>query len=128
MRVEYYQAKDVKKMVNKILTSVNLHHIDPNKVLCYSSKGSKAKRTLARIHALPRIWQNAFNLSPHYLIEVISERFAKLNDDEKIKTLIHELLHIPVSFGGGFRYHGQYVNRLRVEEVFKMFKTHAKNN
>ena len=67
--------------------------------------------------------QIALGTKPHYVIEGISERYDKLSEAEKTKVIIHELMHIPKSFGGGFRYH-DHVNRKNVEE---MYKRYAKN-
>jgi len=38
---------------------------------------------------------------------------------DKEKTLIHELMHIPGGFSGGFRPHQGYVERKNVEAVYK---------
>jgi len=122
MVVKYYPAKDVEETIEEIIIDLNMSHIRVKNVKCCRSTGSKAKRTLARIHALPRVWQETLNLQPHYVIEVLSERFDKLDEAEKLKTLIHELLHIPASFGGGFRHHGKLVNRKKVEELYKQMK------
>ena len=54
-------------------------------------------------------------------IEVVSERFDGLNKEEQIKVLIHELMHIPHSFGGGFRTHKPYVTRKKVEGMYRRF-------
>ena len=55
------------------------------------------------------------------MIEIITEKFEKLPEEEKTKTLIHELLHIPKSFGGGFRHHKPYVNRKIVERAYQEY-------
>jgi len=65
--------------------------------------------------------QLALNQKPHYVIEVISEKFDKLSKEEQTKTLIHELMHIPHSFGGGFRAHKPYVTWKKVERMYKQF-------
>ena len=57
-----------------------------------------------------------------YTIEVVSEIFDKMSDEEKEKTLIHELMHIPGGFSGGFRPHKGYVERRYVEEVYNKLK------
>lgn len=117
LRLEYVEASDVKQLVNEIVDSLNLFHIVPQFVYCYRSKGSKSKRTVARIHGLGMIWQEALVRPPAYIIEVISERYDRLKDVEKEKTIIHELLHIPKGFSGGFRPHKGYINRKRIENL-----------
>jgi predicted metallopeptidase len=117
--LEYLEAPDVKRLTNEIVDSLGLFHVVPQFVYCYRSKGSKSKRTVARIHGLGKIWQETLRKPPTYVIEVISERYDKLSDEEKEKTLIHELLHIPKGFSGGFRPHKGYVNRKRVEKLHK---------
>jgi predicted metallopeptidase len=77
---------------------------------------------IARIHSLPRIWQQALSEPAYYAIEVLAEQYDSLSLDEKEKTLIHELLHIPNSFGGGFRHHKNWVTRRRVEMLHKALK------
>jgi predicted metallopeptidase len=42
-----------------------------------------------------------------------------MSTEEKEKTLIHELLHIPGGFSGGFRPHKGYVERKTVEMLYK---------
>jgi len=119
LTLEYLEAPDVKRLANEIVDSLGLFHVVPQFVYCYRSKGSKSEHTVARIHGLGRIWQEALRKPPTYVIEVISERYNKLSDEEKEKTLIHELLHIPKGFSGGFRPHKGYVNRKRVERLHK---------
>jgi predicted metallopeptidase len=122
MPIKYFEASDVKKRVDEIASSLNLFHITPQFVFCVRSKGSKSTRTIARIHGLGKIWQETLNLPPSYIIEVIAERFDKLSEEEKEKTLIHELLHIPHGFAGGFRPHKGYVSREKVEQLYRKLK------
>ncbi len=120
--INYREDPEIKANVLSIIKKLNMSHIDPKRVICIRSRGTKSKRVVARCHVLPRIMQEALKIKPHYVIEVISERFDKLSEEEKIKTLIHELLHIPKSFGGGFRHH-DYVNRKTVEKLYRKYKT-----
>ncbi|MGQ9744232.1 MAG: putative metallopeptidase [Candidatus Bathycorpusculaceae bacterium] len=122
MRIKYFRAPDVKERVNEIADKLDFFNVVPQFVYCVRSKGSKSRRTVARIHGLGRIWQEALNLPPYYIIEVISERFDKLSEAEKDKTLIHELLHIPSVFSGGFRPHKGYVEREIVEKLHKQLE------
>ena len=119
MTLEYLEAPDMKRLINEIVDNLGLFHVVPQFVYCYRSKGSKSKRTVARIHGLGKIWQEALRRPPTYIIEVISERYDKMSDEEKEKTLIHELLHIPKGFSGGFRPHKGYVSRKQVERLHK---------
>ena len=119
MSIKYYEAPDIKKQVDAIAAELDFFHVVPQFVFCVRSKGSKAKRTIARIHGLGKLWQNVLNYPPSYTIEVISEIFDKMSKEDKEKTLIHELLHIPGGFSGGFRPHRGYVERQKVEQLYK---------
>jgi len=118
--LEYVEAPDVKGLADEIVDSLGLFHVVPEFVHCYRSKGSKSKRIIARIHGLGTIWQEALRRPPTYVIEVISEAYDKLSEEEKEKTLIHELLHIPRGFSGGFRPHKGYINRKQIERLHKV--------
>ncbi|MHA1872769.1 MAG: putative metallopeptidase [Candidatus Heimdallarchaeaceae archaeon] len=118
--IKYERAEDLEKQIALIVSTLKMKHINLSRVFCIRSKGSKSKNILARCHALPRIIQETLNLPPAYFIEVIQENFDRLSKEEKIKTLIHELLHIPKSFKGGFRHH-DHVTKKRVESLYKKF-------
>ncbi len=120
MALKYVEALDVKMLADEITDCLDLFHVVPQFVYCYRSKGSKSKRTIARIHGLGKLWQEALRKPPIYVIEVISERYDKLSEADKEKTLIHELLHIPKGFSGGFRSHKGYVDRRRVERLHQV--------
>jgi predicted metallopeptidase len=120
--INYQLAQDVREIVEKILKIPDFSHIPIDKILCVRSNGSKAKRTLARIHAMSRIWQYILSTNPYYIIEVISEEYDKLPRDEKEKTIIHELLHVPKSFRGGFRHHKGWINNKKINYLYKKLK------
>jgi len=115
--LEYSYAEDVRLLAESIIDTLGLHHIDRSRLGFVWSCGSKSRRVAARIHALGKVWEAGFSIKPRYLIEVISERYDRLNQREKEKVIIHELLHIPKCFGGGFVPHSRGVNSKRVEEL-----------
>ncbi|MEM5778102.1 MAG: putative metallopeptidase [Candidatus Aenigmatarchaeota archaeon] len=119
--MKYVVDYETQNVIKDIIEKLNLNHIKFEKLICIKSVGSKSKRTIARIHGLPKIMQVALNSKAFYVIEIISENFDKLSYEDKIKTLIHELMHIPKNFGGGFRGHRNFVTRKKVEEKFKEY-------
>jgi predicted metallopeptidase len=119
--IRYELADDIGSKIKDILDKLQMAHVDGSRVVCVRSKGSTSKRLLARCHGLSRIMQLALNEKPHYVIEVVSERFDKLSKEEQTKVLIHELMHIPYAFGGGFRAHRPHVTRKKVERMYKQF-------
>jgi predicted metallopeptidase len=123
MPIKYFEAPEIKEQVDQIAADLELYHVVPQFVFCVRSRGSRAKRTIARIHGLGKIWQGALNRPPSYIIEVVSEIFDKMPPEEKEKTLIHELLHIPGGFSGGFRPHRGYVDRKTVEVCYRRLCT-----
>lgn len=122
MPIEYSQAPDVKKLADEIVESLGLYHVVPQFVHCVRSQGSASRRTIARIHGFGKIWQETLHLPASYVIEVISERYDKLSEEDKEKTIIHELLHIPSGFAGGFRPHKGYIDHEIVDDLHRTFK------
>lgn len=119
MPIEYVEAPDVKDLTDEIVERLDLFHVVPQFVFCFRSKGSSSSRIIARIHGLGKIWQEALNLPPSYVIEVISERYDRLSKEDKERTVIHELLHVPHGFAGGFRPHKGYIDAKTVEDLHK---------
>lgn len=117
MPIMYSEAPDVKAMVDRIVAQLGFRHIDLNGIHCYRSINSKSKHTVARIHNFSKLWQRALDRPANYLIEVIAERYDKLTYEEKEKVIIHELLHIPKGFGGGFRPHRGYITRKKIDAL-----------
>ena len=120
--LKYLEAPDVKMLADEIIERMDFSHVVPQCVYCFRSTGSKSRRIIARIHGFGKIWQKALGLPPTYVIEVLSERYDKLCQEDKEKTVIHELMHIPRGFKGGFRPHKGYVNRQQVEKMYKEYK------
>lgn len=106
--------------MEEIVLKLGMHHIAVERVKCFRSKGSSTKRTLARCHTIGKLMQKAMGVKAHYTIEFL-EKFEKLNKEEQNKVLIHELLHIPKTFGGGFRQH-DYVCEEQVEVMHQQLR------
>jgi len=128
MGIKYYEAPDVKQLVNTIIAELRFVHINSQHIYCFRSNGSKSKRTIARIHGLEKLWQKALQTHPRYLIEVIAERYDKLSQTDREKILIHELLHIPKGFSGGFRPHKGYINKKTINRLHETFERHKKTH
>ncbi|MFH1631327.1 MAG: putative metallopeptidase [Candidatus Aenigmatarchaeota archaeon] len=118
--IKYFYAHDITKRMEEIVRKLNMKHVDTSRLVCVRSKGSGSKRTIARCHALPRIMQFALGTNAYYIVEILAERFDGLSEEEQTKTLIHEVMHIPKSFGGGFKFHN-VVTRRNVEEMYRRF-------
>jgi predicted metallopeptidase len=117
-------AADVYNDLKDILARISMPHVDIKRVVAFRPTGSSS-RARARIWSFPKIWQQALNLPPHYVIEVLSEKYDNLSVDDKKRVLIHELLHIPKNFSGSLRPHKAHQWRLdnrMVEKYFKEFK------
>ena len=80
--------------------------IIPERLSVVRSTGSKTRRTIARIHCIGKVMMLGMGQSKsYYVIELISEKFDRQPPRDQIETIIHELMHIPRTFGGGFRHH-----------------------
>ena len=124
--IAYIEAPDIMERVKEIIFKLELDHVQIENIACFRSKGSAAEGTIARCHALSRIMQQGLKRPPFYAIEVLSEEFDKMDEEEQTKTLIHEVLHIPHAFGGGFKHHN-VVNKRNVEKLYKLYKDNGKS-
>jgi predicted metallopeptidase len=60
---------------------------------------------------MSKVLQVALRAEPVYVLEFLSERFDRLGEKDQTRTIIHELMHIPKNFGGGFRFHDHVTAR-----------------
>lgn len=122
--MNYKPAPEIKKQIKVLIKELNFVHIKPNQIHCIRSFDAKT-RAYARIWGMSRLFKEVAGLEPHYIIEVIAQRFDKLDQREKIKTLIHELMHIPKTFSGALLSHrGPHheINDREVEKILRNLK------
>ena len=119
--MKYEKAPEIKEHIAKLVPALNMYHIKVDQIHCIRSFDAKT-RAYARIWGMSRLFNEVAGLKPNYIIEVINQRFEKLTPREKIKTLIHELMHIPKTFSGALLSHrGPHheINDREVEIILK---------
>jgi predicted metallopeptidase len=117
-------APDVQQDISTLVKVLGFSHIDASRVHCRRSVGSTAD-IYARIWELPSMWQQTLGVPPQYVLEVVAEHFDPLSEDERLKTLIHELLHIPKTFSGALRGHrgqGERIDGNTVNRYFRRYR------
>ncbi len=123
--IRYEIAPDIQERFVDIIRTLNLDHIDLDKVVCVRSYGSSARRVIARCHGMSKVLQIAMGIKAFYVLEFLSERFDKLDEKEQEDTIIHELMHIPKNFGGGFRHH-DHVSMENVKSLHELYRKSKK--
>ena len=123
--MKYDYAPDLKDRLVQIANKLNMEHIDLERVECLRSFGSSTKRTIARCHTIGKVMQKGMKVGAFYTIEFL-EKFDKLNKENQDKVIIHELLHIPKTFGGGFRQH-DFVCEENIEKLHRSLEVNNKN-
>ncbi len=124
--MKYEFALDIQLIAEEI-SKMLYPHIRLERIKCYRSYGSSSRGTIARCHALGKIMQKAIGVNAFYTLEFLSERFDKLDKEEQIKVIIHELMHIPKSFGGGFKHH-DYVCQRNVNLHYREYNRRKNEN
>lgn len=122
--MELTPAPDIDRMVRRLVPRLPFEYIDPAKITCMRSTQATS-RARARIWSFPKIWQMALKHPPHYIIEVLSQHFDHLSDDDKTRVIIHELMHIPKNFSGALVPHRGLHKRIdhrTVETLFNQYK------
>ncbi len=119
MPIKYEFAPDL-QIIAREICELLFPHVDMNRVRCFRSYGSSSRGTIARCHTLGKLMQMAIGVEAYYALEFIIGRFDKLSNEDQIKTIIHELMHIPKAFGGGFRHH-DHVTEKNVDMMFRTY-------
>ena len=122
--MKYEYAPDLQKVAEEI-SRILFPHVKIERMKCFRSYGTNSRGTIARCHTIGKLLQRAMNTEAFYALEFISERFDKLSEEEKIKTIIHELMHIPQTFGGGFRHHDHVCDR-NINKCYRAYKEKKK--
>ena len=122
--MKYEFASDLQKIAEEISTSL-FPHIKIDRMRCFRSYGSSSRCTIARCHALGKLMQKTIGINAVYSLEFLSEKFDRLDYEEQLKVIIHELMHIPKSFGGGFKHHN-HVTEKNVNKFYMSFKNKKK--
>ncbi len=117
--MKYEYSESLQLLAEDIATRI-FPHIKIERIKCFRSYGSSTKHTIARCHALGKLLQEAMNVPAFYALEFLGEKFNKMSHEEKTKVIIHELMHIPETFGGGFKNHNVVTER-NVEECYKVY-------
>ena len=121
MPIKYEKAPDIEREAREIVNQLGWNWVDLNHVAFIRSYGSQSRGTIARCHALGKAMQLGMGRTKgFYLIEVISKRFDKMSPEEQTKVIIHELMHIPKTFGGGFKHHN-VVNEKNVKTIYEHY-------
>jgi len=122
--MKYEPAPDLQRIAEEI-SRLLFPHVKIERMKCFRSFGTSSRGTVARCHTIGKLLQRAAGIPAFYALEFISERFDKLDREEQIKVIIHELMHIPKTFGGGFRQH-DHVCEKNINVCYRAYKEKKK--
>lgn len=119
--MKYVLAPEIKKTIVALVSELGFTHVDVNRIHCIRSLDAKT-RAYARIWGMSKLFFEVAGIKANYIIEVVAKRFDKLPEREKIKTLIHELMHIPKTFSGALLSHRGPHHAINDREVEKIIR------
>ncbi len=118
--MKYLYALDLQEKAEEFC-KILFPYIKVERIKCFRSYGTSTKRTIARCHALGKIMQKAMNTDAFYVLEFLAERFEKMTWQDQEKVILHELMHIPKTFGGGFKHH-DWVTEKNINKLYKEYE------
>jgi len=121
--MDWQKDPELQKSLEEVVSRLEMKHVLPERIFCFRTSGSKS-RAYARIWSFPKIFQQVLKIEPAYVIEVLSQKYDRLSPDDKIKVIIHELLHIPKNFSGSLLPH-RYGHKTIEKEVKRLFKEYT---
>lgn len=119
--MKYEKAPDVKKKIDQLIIALEFDHIVAKRIHCIRSFDAKT-RAYARIWGMAKLFSEVAGIEPNYIIEVNAKKFDKLKERDQVKTLIHELMHIPKTFSGALLSHRGPHHRINDREVEKILR------
>ena len=119
--MKYERAPEIKNTIEKLVVELQFTHIDVSRIHCIRSFDAKT-RAYARIWGMSKLFFEVAGIKANYIIEVVSKRYDKLSEREKIKTLIHELMHIPKTFSGALLSHRGPHHAINDRDVEKIIR------
>lgn len=119
-KMQWEEAPDLHEDIDSIVVKLKLDYIKTDRIFCFRTTGSSS-RAYARIWSFPKIFQRVLQIEPAYVIEMVCEHTGRIDNEKKIRILIHELLHIPKNFSGSLLPH-RYGNKTIDKEVNRLYK------
>lgn len=92
-------------------------HIETSRIKCFRSYGDSSN-LIARCYALGELMQKAMDCKSFYVLEFLGDKFNEMSTEEKVKVVIHQLLHVPKSPGKEFNRH-DIVTDENVEKAYE---------
>ncbi len=123
-RVKLIVDENAWSVIRDLVDILGFKHVDVERIRVVRSFNSRTT-AYARIYGLPRVFQVAFGYKPSYVIEIVHSNFSKLDCKSKIRVLIHELLHIPKTFSGGLRPHGELFYSDNMSRLLGLVESHV---
>ena len=108
------RSEEAVRLIVKLL-KLNYIRVDRVRVVRSNSKST----AYARLWGLSKVLQVGLGTGPYYVIELIDRNFSGLDCSEKVRVLVHELMHIPKTFSGHVRPH----NEVFEKELRKYLRT-----
>jgi len=121
--MNYTPAPEIKERIALLVKELQFDHIKLERLHCIRSFNAKT-RAIARIWGMAKIFKEVVGIEPHYIIEVNAKYFDKQSPREQMKTLVHELMHIPKTFSGALLSHRGRYHAINNREVEKILKRH----
>lgn len=115
-RIRLVRDSRLEEALRLLVDALGLDYVDKSRLYAAWSRGART-RAYARIWGVPSPFTRLGLCSPMYVVELVSENFAHLGCRDRVAVLVHELLHIPRSFSGGLRSHGEWSRWSRLRRL-----------
>ena len=117
-RLVFIRSPELEEALRTLVRLLGLSYVDASRIYGAVSKGSRST-AYARIWGLPSPFVRLGLCEPMYVVELVYENVAGLTCNKLLEVLVHELLHIPRSFSGGLRSHGEWSKGSKIRELVR---------